>query len=183
MHAQFVVDSISLEKTLQQLKQRACPFCQRTGSLNRHSRLMGNDPECVEGRVQRGQRAFCSNRGNRRGCGRTFSMFFAYILPRHTFTAKLLWKALTGWLKGSSRKAAWESSGQPLTLDTFYHLLQRLRRKLDGVRSLLHRQCQPPHSRSSDPLRQTCEHLQALFAVDACPPEAFQRQLQTSLVG
>jgi hypothetical protein len=32
----------------------------------------------------RGQRAFCSDRGQRGGCGRTVSLFLAVMLPRHS---------------------------------------------------------------------------------------------------
>jgi hypothetical protein len=183
MHTNFVADTQALEKQLQQLKHTLCPFCRRTGNLNRHSRIKGNDPERVEGSVLRGQRAYCSDRGSRNGCGRTFPLFLAHVLPRHTFTARLLWKALADWLKGASIKASWEAAGQPLTLDTFYHLLQRLRRKLHSLRSVLHRQRAPPEICTADPLRQTFEHVRHLFATDTCPLEAFQLQLQRSLVG
>ena len=107
----------------------------------------------------RGQRVFCSNRGQRGGCGRTFSVFLAEVLPRHTVTAPWLWQLLCRLLAGGSIKAAVEALAPPFGLETFYHLLQRLRRRLSDVRSLLCREQKPPVSLQSDPLLQTVEHL------------------------
>jgi len=66
--------------------------------LNRHSVLRGNDPAVVNGSLARGQRVFCSDRGQRGGCGKTFPLFFAEVLPRHTFPASLLWALLRALL-------------------------------------------------------------------------------------
>lgn len=179
----FVRDPDALEKALRGLKHSACPFCEKIGTLNRHSFIQGNDPGRVAGTVKRGQRVFCSPRGRRGGCGRTFPIFFAPVLPRHTFTAPLLWKAIAGWLAGASIKASWEAAGLPLALDTLYHLLQRLRRRLNELRTALHSLGAPPGSKASDPLRQTFEHLRGVFAADSCPPERFHLRLQRSLLG
>jgi hypothetical protein len=78
------------------------------GSLNRHSRALGNDPKATDGEKFRGQRVYCSNRGLRGGCGRTFAFFLADILPRHTLTASLVWPWLVKLLAGLSLKAAAE---------------------------------------------------------------------------
>jgi hypothetical protein len=71
----------------------------------------------VDARAVRGQRVFCSNRGSRGGCGRTFSFFLAEILPRHTFTASWLWQWLIQWLAGASLKAAVEKLRLPFALN------------------------------------------------------------------
>ena len=72
-----------LEKYVLLLKQLCCPSCGAAETLNCNSRLYGNDPDGSEdGRIQRGQRVWCSNRGQRRGCGRSFSIFLAGVLPR-----------------------------------------------------------------------------------------------------
>lgn len=178
----FIRDVQDFAKALFGLKQRVCPFCGRRGTLNRHSRVRGNDPQAVQGSVMRGQRVFCSNRGRRGGCGRTFPILFAQVLPRHTFTARLLWKALAGWLRGSSLKASWEAALSLLALDTFYHLVQRLRRRLTELRTALHKLAPPPASQTSDSLRQTFEHLRSVFRNDACPLESFQLRFQRPLM-
>lgn len=131
----------------------------------------------------RGQRVFCSQRGQRGGCGRTFSVFLAKVLPRHTVTASCLWPLLCRLLQGVSIKAAVQALALPFGLETLYHLLQRLRGRLPAVRSLLCRDRPAPDSSQSDPLLQTVEHLQSVFAKAACALSAFQRRFQQPLLG
>jgi hypothetical protein len=142
--------------------------------LNRHSFLRGNDPATANGRRLRGQRVFCSNRGRRGGCGRTFSLCLAEVLPRHTFTASLLWQLLVRLLAGGSLKAVAEKLRLPFALEAAYRLRRQLRRKLDLIRTRLCRQRTPPISSQSDPLLQTVEHLQAAFPGAECALSDFQ---------
>ena len=104
------------------LKQQRCPRCGQAETLNRHSVLRGKDPDQPGGQCLRGQRVFCSNRGRRGGCGRTFSLMLAEVLPRHTFTASLLWKWLAELLAGLSLKAATERLRLPFALESMYRL-------------------------------------------------------------
>ena len=103
----FVSDLQELEEGLQQLKLLCCPECSRSEALNRHSKLWGNDPDQPEGQFLRGQRG---------GCGKTFTLVLAGISPRHTVTASLVCKWLVQLLAGASLKAvnsrwsAWMSS-------------------------------------------------------------------------
>ena len=153
------------------------------GALNRHSRLRGNDPSAAAGQSCRGQRVFCSNRGQRQGCGRTFAVFLADVLPRHTVTAALVWRWLVQWLAGLSLKAAVEKLRLPFALETLYRLRRRLRHRLDGLRTRLSREQSPPASAQADPVLQTVEHFQAVFADRPCPLADFQRQFQLPLLG
>ena len=178
----FVRDAQDFAKALLGLKSRRCPFCECWGTLNRHSRVRGNDPNAVQGSIVRGQRVFCSDRGRRGGCGRTFPILYAQVLPRHTFTARLLWKALGNWLRGSSLKASWEAIRSHLALDTFYHIVQRLRRRLTELRTALHNEAAPPVSKASDSLRQTFVHMSGVFNSDFCPLESFQFRFQRPLM-
>jgi hypothetical protein len=165
------------------LKHRRCPFCACAESLNRHSFLYGNDPASNSGRVLRGQRVFCSDRGQRGGCGRTFSVFLARSLPRHTVSAPLLWPLLVQLLTGRSIKACAEALRLPFALETIYHLLQRLRRRLDVIRSWLCRRQPAPASQQSAPLGQTVEHLQTVFAQADCPLADYQTQFSAAFLG
>jgi hypothetical protein len=137
----------------------------------------------VNGQALRGQRVFCSNRGQRGGCGRTFSVFLAAVLPRHTVTASWLWQLLCRLLKGGSIKAAVEALAPPFALETLYHLLQRLRRRLSDVRGLLCREQKPPVSFQSDPLLQTVEHLQNVCRTEGSVLAAFQLRFQRPVLG
>jgi hypothetical protein len=144
--------------------------------------LRGNDPAVANGSLVRGQRVFCSDRGQRGGCGKTFPLFFAGVLPRHTFTAQLLWALLRKLLAGAPLKAAAESLRLPFSLEAAYGIVRRLRRRLDAVRSWLCREQPPPASRQTDPLRQTLEHLQTLFQSAACALAAYQQHFQQALL-
>jgi hypothetical protein len=156
------------------LKQLSCPHCEQSETLNRHSILYGNDPsDCAQGR-ERGQRVFCSNRGRRGGCGKTFSVFLADTLPRHTLTATLLWKWLIHKLAGLSAKAA---------VETVYQVGRKLRLRLDRLRTLLCRKHAPPSSAQADPVLQSVEHLQSAFPRHECPPAAFQLGFQLPFLG
>jgi hypothetical protein len=165
------------------LKELCCPFCGAAATLNRHSKLYGNDPDgSGDGRIQRGQRVWCSNRGQRGGCGRSCSIFLAEVLPRHTVSAAWLWKLLQRLLGGGSVKAAVEALGLPLALESVYHLLGRLRERLAAVRSTLSREQKAPASAQSDPLLQTVEHLRQVFANGGSPCAAFQLHFQRPLL-
>jgi hypothetical protein len=126
---------------------------------------------------------WCSNRGQRGGCGRSFCVFLAQTLPRHTVTAPWLWKLLCRLLAGGSIKAAVEALSPPFALETLYHLLQRLRRRLPELRSRLCREHRAPESAQSVPLLQTAEHLQIVFANVPCAVESFQQRFQRPLMG
>ena len=165
------------------LKQQRCPCCGKTETLNRHSVLRGNDPVQASGQSARGQRVYCSSRGQRGGCGKTFSLVLADILPRHTLTASLVWRWLVEVLAGLSLKAAAEKLRLPFALETVYRLRRGLRQCLASVRTQLCREQSPPVSAHTDPLLQTVEHLRAVFPHHKCPLTAFQLRFQRSFLG
>lgn len=138
----------------------------------------------ADGSCLRGQRVWCSDRGQRGGCGRSFSIFLADILPRHTFRASGLWQWLIQLLAGLSLKAAVEQARLPFALETIYQLRGKLRRRLERLRtSLCRRQPEPPRGAQADPLVQTIDHLKKAFPDSLCPPEDFQMQFQQPFLG
>lgn len=165
------------------LKQQCCPRCGLLEFLNRHSILYGNDPATHDGQKIRGQRVFCCNRGLRRGCGATFSIFLADVLPRHTFTATLLWKLLCQMLRADSIRAAADAAAPSFRMETVYHLLGRLRQRLDAVRSRLCLRQAAPASLQLDPLLQTVEHLKAVFSSRSCSVTEFQLSFLQPFLG
>jgi hypothetical protein len=165
------------------LKQQRCPRCGKIETLNRHSLLRGNDPAQASGQVVRGQRVFCSNRGQRGGCGGTFSLVLADVLPRHTLNASLVWRWLVEVLAGLSIKAAAEKLRLPFALETVYRLRRGLQRSLDLMRTRLCREQPPPASTNTDPLLQTVEHLRTVFPDSECPLAAFQLHFQRPFLG
>lgn len=179
----FVEDEQALEKKLCSLKQNRCPGCRRRGTLNRHDKLQGHRPDHATDRHQRGQRAWCSNRGKRGGCGRTVTLIFQWVLPRHSFTAGLLGSLLQGLGRGLSRSQACARLRTHLSEEGALHLLHRFRRRLSAVRSALVRRCPPPPCRHRDPLIQTIQHLQCAFPTASCSVAAFQMAFQRPIMG
>lgn len=152
--------------------------------MNRHSILYGNDPAKSDGSsLSRGQRVFCSDRGCRGGCGKTFSIFLADVLPRHTASASALSRLLIELLASACVKTAVQNLRLPFPLETIYHLLQRLRHRLPEIRSELFRRQKEPPSSQSDPLRHSIEHLQAVFPASLCPVGDFQLSFQRPFLG
>lgn len=96
----------------------------------------------------------------------------------------MLTRLLIALLAGAAIKTAAEASGTPFALETFYRLVKRLRRRLDIVRTCLHREQPAPASAQSDALAQTTEHLLAVFAQAATGAvAAFQLRFQRPLLG
>lgn len=105
------------------------------------------------------------------------------MLPRHTVSALWLWRLLVAWLGGLSLKGAAESVVWPLALETAYALVRRVRGRLAVVRPRLCRALAPPVSTQSEPVLQSVEHLQRVFAAEPCAVVEFQRQFQSPLMG
>ena len=179
----FCARPAGVEGTAFFLKQSSCPHCGCAGTLNRHSHARGNDPAAADSQTIRGQRVFCSNRGQRGGCGRTFLLCLAGVLPRHTLTASLVWQWLVKLLAGHSLKAAVEQLGLPFALETLYRLRHQLSQRLDPLRTRLCREQKPPVSGQADPLLQTVEHLREVFPRSECPLAAFQLHFQQPFLG
>ena len=95
----------------------------------------------------------------------------------------MLWRLLVQRLASASLQATVQALPTPFGLETFYHVLARLRQRLDVVRGCLCRRQKAPESAQADPLLQTVEHLQGVFAGTACPVIEFQLSFQQPLLG
>lgn len=179
----FVRKKKDCNQVLQNLKQTRCAHCRRMGTLNRHDRIQGNDPDSTNKQILRGRRVWCSNRGRRGGCGRTMRFVFTRLIQRHSVNAKMLSRLLKGLCEGGSVKRVWEENRLPVQLQSVYQLLRRFRDRLDAVRVALLSRCQPPGSHHTDPLLQTAEHLRCAFPGNQNPVEAFQHTFQTPIMG
>lgn len=132
----------------------------------------------------RGQRAWCSpRRKSRPGCATLVTIIFQHVLPRHSFTADLLWGLLGALMAGGSIHAAWLKLRIPLSLQATCQLLHRARDRLGDIRSGLLRITTPPKSRHNEPLVQAAEHLRCAFPQASCPVSAFQLHFQAPILG
>ncbi len=137
----------------------------------------------MAGRRVRGQRIFCCNRGQRGGCGRTFSLYLAEVLPRHTVSASMLWQVLCNLRADSSVKAGVESLRPHFALETLYHLLGRFRLRLPELVSQLNNQSPESKVNLFDPLLRGAEDFQSAFAQEESPLAQFQLHFQKSVMG
>jgi hypothetical protein len=110
-------------------------------------------------------------------------VFLAGVLPRHSVGAPDLGRLLAGGLAGQSLRAAAGSLRLPWALESLYHMRTRLRRGLAELRGWLCRRGPPPASAQTDPLLQTVEHLQQVFAGARCPVSEFQLVFQQPFLG
>lgn len=177
----FVRDRAELSALLLTAKLMPCPHCGRVGALNRHGPVMGY-AEDDSGRRLRGHRLFCSDRGRRPGCGRTFAVRLADVLRARNVGSGTLWRFVLALATGLTRKAAWErTSAGVLTLRSGYRLWHRFARAGPNIRARLLSLCPPPASTSPLALAQLTDHLQrALPASD--PLAAFQHRFQLDLI-
>ncbi len=173
----YLSSAADFEQYRKRLRFAPCPHCGSVGFLICHGYLRGYGESGHE-KVIRGRRFFCSNRGRRAGCGRTFSVLFSGFLRRHTVPAATLWKFFRGVRRGLSRKASWERLGSPFTVETGYRLWKSLRKRQVWIRSRLSRDRPPPATDSAEPIFQLLDHLAAIFPHSPCPIAAFQLRFQ-----
>jgi len=161
-----------------------CPHCGRTGRLNCHGWLRGNSEVsgAANGQRIRGARFYCSKRGNRQGCGKTFSAMKPANMPGFSVSCGVLEGFVAGVRKGLSRKAAWEAVRSPYSLQTAYDLWNRLRRCQSVVRTRLHKARPPPRQTSPDSMLQTLDHLKAAFPAGDGPVCEYQSFFQQSFL-
>jgi hypothetical protein len=178
---QFVRDGAELAASLLRAKLTACPHCGRVGALNLHGVVTGY-AEVGSERVQRGHRLFCSNRGRRPGCGRTFAVLLADTLGACAVRTGTLWSFLLEIATGLSRKAAWEATGAAvLSLRSGYRLWHRFARAGPTIRTRLSSHCPPPPCDSPLPMAQLTEHLRLALPCDN-PLSDFQHSFQLDLL-
>lgn len=165
------------------LKGLLCPHCKLTGFLILHGFLYGYAEEQHMAKSKRGHRIFCSNRKNRNGCGRTFSLLLAAFIKHFTISAKTLGNFLSNIASGLNRLQAFKRANGPLTVSSLYRLFNRFQQVQARIRTLLLSVKDPPDGRGiSDPAVQTIRHLHSLVHNDSCPVACFQLLFQVSFL-
>ena len=176
----FFKNEAHRKQFLANLKLIECPHCTKTCYLICNGRLKGNDPDqqgC--GQIERGQRIFCSNRGNRQGCGQSFSILEPTLLPNRSINTLALTLLITAVLtcSGCLYRAFNQCTQWSFSLSSAYRIWHEIDRWQSQLR---HRLCQctgPPQSRSTEPRLQLIAHLQAAFKTDD-PIQSFQAHFQ-----
>src|SRR5690606_36427617 len=140
----------------------ACRNCGRSGTLIGHGFLRGY-AEDSSARLVRAKRFFCSNRGRKRGCGRTDSSFIALFVPYFTITTLTLWSLFSSLSAGLSVFESARRSSFPLGPRSAYRLANRLKGSSLRWRSWLVAQGASLTSTATIPLAQLHEQLQAVL--------------------
>jgi len=160
-----------------------CPACGRSAVLIRNGLHYGNAPDqSGDTRIIRGQRIRCSNRGNRCGCGCSFSIFESERIPGRSIDTSWLQSLLLYLLQQAGcMHAAWLKTSRQFSLRTAYRIWRRIDLEQTTLR---HRLCQctgPPNSTQLDPRLELIEHLRAAFIGNdfVC---AYQKHFQTSIL-
>lgn len=168
----------------QRLKLFPCPHCNVVGMLIRHGTLSGYDDQSLQQTTLRARRLFCSNRNDRRGCGRTVSVWLADKIHTLTLTAPSLWAFLSHAVTDGVA-AAVRAIDSALSDRTWLRHWRRFRLAQSSLRTALsacfpepREVCQP----SSRPQAQTLAHLRVAFGHHDCPITAFQLHRQTFFV-
>jgi len=168
----------------ERLKQTPCPHCKVVGMLIRHGFLYGFDASARQ-RTVRAQRVFCSNRNRRRGCGRTFSIWFADKIRRLSLTTGILWRFLQRAV-ANNIAAAIRAVDCRLSDRTWQRIWKRFDLGQSKIRTALCGRCPPPElpprlpaNPKRQPAAQVLAHLEAAFPDAHCPIAAFQQTLGT----
>lgn len=172
----------------ERLKQTPCPHCKVVGTLNRHGFLRGFDEQSPGRETLRARRVFCSNRHQRPGCGRTFSVWLADKIRRLSLTTSGLWRflqrAATGCILAAIRAADCHLSDR-----TLQRIWTRFDQGQSKIRTALAGLCAPPELPARLPTQppprpaaQVLAHLQAAFPGIDCPIARFQHAMRTFFV-
>jgi hypothetical protein len=103
---------------------------------------------------------FCSDRGLRRGCGRTTSVKLATVLSGFAVRTLTLFCFASALLGGQTRRAAWlGAAGNALSLTSGYRLWRRMSAAQSALRARLCREASAPASSAAEPLSQLLAHL------------------------
>ena len=169
----------------ERLKQTACPHCRVVGTLIRHGYLRGYDECNSQRKTVRARRIYCSNRNRRRGCGRTFSVWYADKIRRLSLTTRALWRFLKDAVAGSIAAAIRVVADCRRSDRTWQRIWKRFDLGQSKIRTALSARRPPPElpaEPSHRPAAQVLAHLQAAFPDANCPIATFQHTMRTFFV-
>jgi hypothetical protein len=163
----YAKDDDELKALAGQARQWACPHCGRRKTLNAHGALRGCAEDGPGKSTLRGRRFFCSNRGMRPGCGRTFSVLLATLLAGATVRTGRLWQFYRARCATGSVARAWAQLRGGFSVEAAYRWWHRWQAGQFRIRAWLHAQRAPPETGS------LLDHLTAVCG-PADPLAAYQ---------
>lgn len=164
------------------LKLFKCQHCKCEGCLILHGYLYGYAEGLGSTRIKRGRRIFCSNRKNRKGCGKTFSFLMASFIKNFIISTNTLWKFLNKISQGYSLASAFRSSNNKICESCIYGIFKKFKYNQVRIRSFLTRIKTPPKVKTKNNTILTIYHLKSVFGWSYCPISEFQHYFQTSFL-
>lgn len=175
----FFRDQAHRDLTHAIVKIQPCPCCGQADCLILNGTLAGNNPHGQGNeKIIRGQRILCSNRGRRTGCGRSFSIYLAHILPGFSVDTILVAAFFKSCLLRPGAHAAWQAGSRLFSLSSAYRFWKKLDTGQTHLRHRLCRQVSPPDCTHPEPRQQLVQHLFAAFAPEEDPIAAYQSGFQ-----
>lgn len=152
------------------LKLISCPFCKTISTLVLYGPLKN-----------RGHRCLCSNRFNKKGCGKTFSFIWGNIIKNHTVKPNDLWEFLKKYLLKKNIDKAIKLSKINFSRRSVNHWIKKLKDVQSILRYYLSKIIHPPTIKSKIPFLQTIKHLKICFNKKDCPIISYQCHFQRSI--
>lgn len=121
-----------------QIQLKDCPYCQQCNTLVKHSKIYRTAKEKGQ-YIFHGQRIFCSNKKNKNGCGRTFSLNLTIKLPRFNKFTKEVYSFFKKFLETFIISVAWAFAyPQSFDINTPYRFTRLIQKSLGNcIASLL----------------------------------------------
>lgn len=183
----FFPDFDSLDRFTLSLRaladQVSCPHCSNTRQMVSHGRVYKQ--RSMSRRVLVGKRVFCSNRYQHQGCGRTFQLYVALVIPGLRYGTSEVFRFLSALRNEDSLETAYTKATRQTDPRHGWRWLQRLQHNLTHFRCAL--QGRPVLSSvaagCSRRLRLLLTTVQALFEqLPECPCTQFQCQQQRAFM-
>ena len=180
MLPEYIRNEQDLKQVHEKLKLTLCPHCKKMGMLILHGYIKNNK------NIIKAHRVFCSNRNNRTGCGKTFSIYYADYIKNISVASDILWKFLKYILHGLSIEIAYKELGDFVLLElrTFYRYWRAFKQKQFIIRSNIYTPSKsPPTNLYPSPYHETIAHLKRVCKKpDQCPVTEYQLIFQCSFL-
>ncbi len=178
----YFIDRTELETIVQSIKLKQCRHCGIIGMLILHDYIYGFD-EYRNYRLVKGRRIFCSNRNNRKGCGRTISYFIINFINETLISSSIAWQFLLFILSGMSIEKAYNALNPEcvLSISTFYRFWKRFKLTMHKIRTFISDNFKLSETLESTPSCETISHLSNHLAdPDLNPIANYQKLFQTA---
>lgn len=133
-----------------------------------------------------GRRLFCSNRYGRKGCGTTFRLYLASVIPKLKYTASEVTCFLESLLDNKTVQSAYKKATRSEDPRNAYRWLNKLYRALVNFRGAITRltyEAATRHKYRTTRFNQLLPTIQVLFkTTDYCSCERFQTLRQKRFI-